>query len=256
MTSEKVPVGLPTSTEPVPSTRPKSTARRTLVWVGTALLGYHVYNSRLNYLNAQFIESTVAGGITWWACPDITTTECAYLTVPRDYANPQANDTVSIFLRKVPATVAPKDYLGSILINPGGPGGSGSAFAATRGFSFRDVVDGRYDIIGFDPRGVNMTIPELNCFGTEAQGLHSMYKQFQLGIPYDARGPKQLPAGARAAAEHAFINKLQTSAEATHAACQTHGNAKMLEAVSTALVVQDMERIVEALGEDGLNFWG
>lgn len=35
------------------------------------------------------------------------------------YASPQANDTVSIFMRKVPATVAPKDYLGSILINPG-----------------------------------------------------------------------------------------------------------------------------------------
>ncbi|KAG9103495.1 hypothetical protein FRC06_010377 [Ceratobasidium sp. 370] len=171
MTSEKVSVVLPTSTGPEPSTRPKSTTRRAFVWAGAALLGYHVYNSRLNQLDAQFIESTVAGGITWWACPDITTTECAYLTVPRDYANPQANDTVSIFLRKVPATVAPKDYLGSILINPGGPGGSGSAFAATRGFSFRDMVDGRYDIIGFDPRG-------------------------------------------------------------------------------------DMERIVEALGEDGLNFWG
>ncbi|KAG9121931.1 hypothetical protein FRC07_001892 [Ceratobasidium sp. 392] len=116
MTSEK---GLPTNTGPVPSTRPKSTTRRALVWTGAALLGYHAYANRARVFKPQFIESTVAGGITWWACPDITTTECAYLTVPRDYANPQANDTVSIFLRKVPATVAPKDYLGSILINPG-----------------------------------------------------------------------------------------------------------------------------------------
>ncbi|KAG8717831.1 hypothetical protein FRC09_013598 [Ceratobasidium sp. 395] len=256
MSSEK---GLPTSTTgPVHSTRPESTARRALVWAGAALLGYHVYTtcSHSSEHRSQFIESTVASGIAWWACPDVTTTECAYLTVPRDYANPQANDTVSIFLRKVPATVAPKDYLGSILINPGGPGGSGSAFAAGWGFGLRDLVDGRYDIIGFDPRGVNMTIPELNCFGSEVQGLHSMYKQFQLGIPYDARGPKSLPAGTRAASEHAFIKKLQVSAEATHAACRTHGNTKMLEAVSTALVVQDIERIVEALGEDGLNYWG
>ncbi|KAG8763415.1 hypothetical protein FRC12_008558 [Ceratobasidium sp. 428] len=256
MSSEK---GLPTSTTgPVHSTRPESTARRALVWAGAALLGYHMYTtcSHSSKHTSQFIESTVASGIAWWACPDVTTTECAYLTVPRDYANPQANDTVSIFLRKVPATVAPKDYLGSILINPGGPGGSGSAFAAGWGFGLRDLVDGRYDIIGFDPRGVNMTIPELNCFGSEVQGLHSMYKQFQLGIPYDARGPKSLPAGTRAASEHAFIKKLQVSAEATHAACRTHGNTKMLESVSTALVVQDIERIVEALGEDGLNYWG
>jgi hypothetical protein len=78
----------------------------------------------------------------------------------------------------------------------------------------------------------------------------------RLGIPYDARGPKNLPPGARAAAEHALVTKLEVSHAATHAACQSHGNKPMLEAVSTALVVQDMERIVEALGEDGLNFWG
>lgn len=78
----------------------------------------------------------------------------------------------------------------------------------------------------------------------------------RLGIPYDARGPKSLPAGARAASEHALITKLNASHAATAAACQAHGNKDMLASVSTALVVQDMERIVEALGEDGLNFWG
>lgn len=52
------------------------------------------------------------------------------------------------------------------------------------------------------------------------------------------------------------MNKLEVSEAATHAACESHGNRDMLESVSTALVVQDMERIVEALGEDGLNFWG
>ncbi|QRV73986.1 alpha/beta hydrolase family protein [Ceratobasidium sp. AG-Ba] len=252
MTSEK---GLPTTAHP-PSSPSKRPARRTLVWAAAALLAYHAYNRSPFAANKAFAESTVARGITWWACPDVTTTECAYLTVPRDYSDPHANDTVSLFLRKVPATVGPNDYLGSILINPGGPGGSGSAMAAGYGFQLRDMVDGRYDIIGFDPRGVNMTIPELNCFGSEAQGRHAMYRQTQLGIPYDARGPKYLPAGARAAGEQAFTKKMVAMDEATNAACETHGNTKMLQSVSTTLVVQDIERIVEALAQDGLNFWG
>lgn len=101
-----------------------------------------------------------------------------------------------------------------------------------------------------------MTLPPLNCFETEAHGLHSVYKAFLLGLPYDARGPHSLPAGVRAASEHLQVTKLNASFTATNLACQTRGSKPMLESVSTALVVQDMERIVEALGEDGLNFWG
>lgn len=123
--------------------------------------------------------------------------------------------------------------------------------------------------------GVNMTIPAANCFKTESQGIHFLYKLLQyvlcssclsyltfnrhaprLGLPYDARGSRSLPAATRAASEHAYIAKLNAWQAAEAAACQAHGNKDMLASVSTALVVQDMERIVEALGEDGLNFWG
>ncbi|KDN33708.1 hypothetical protein RSAG8_13204, partial [Rhizoctonia solani AG-8 WAC10335] len=166
------------------------------------------------------------------------------------------NDTVSLFMRKVPATVPRNEYLGSILINPGGPGGSGSAMAATWGPKFSAIVDGRYDIIGFDPRGVNMTIPTLGCYQNEAQAVHSIYKETLLGVPYDARGPDSIPAGTRARMEHAYLKRLNASFTATSLACLENGNRPMLESVSTAFVVQDMERIVDALGEDGLNFWG
>ncbi|KAG9092178.1 hypothetical protein FRC06_000214 [Ceratobasidium sp. 370] len=172
------------------------------------------------------------------------------------YASPAENDTVSIFLRKIPATVQQKDYLGSIIINPGGPGGSGGGWAVTLGPALRFMVDGRYDIIGFDPRGVNMTLPPFNCYTTEAQGRHYMYKQTLLGVMYDSRGPRTLPAEIRAASERMFANKLDTLYKTVYLACQKHGNKKMLESASTALVVQDMEQIVKALGEDGLNFWG
>ncbi|KEP51533.1 alpha/beta hydrolase fold protein [Rhizoctonia solani 123E] len=208
-------------------------------------LGYHLYR----------YHSTVASGITWWPCPDITTTQCAYLNVPRDYATP-TGDTVSVFLRKFPATVPRNKYLGSILINPGGPGGSGSLVAAAWGPKFSAMVDGRYDIIGFDPRGVNMTVPKLGCYANEAQAVHSTYKETLLGVPYDARGSDSLPAGIRTRMEHAYLRRLNASYTATSLACLENGNRPMLESVSTALVVHDMERIVDALGEDGLNFWG
>ncbi|CUA70639.1 Tripeptidyl aminopeptidase [Rhizoctonia solani] len=175
-------------------------------------------------------------------------------TVMVAYLHP-ANGTVSLFLRKVPATVPSKDYLGSILINPGGPGGSGSQLAAF-GSKFGDIVDGRYDIIGFDPRGVNMSLPKLGCYENEAQALRSMYKETLLGYPYDARGSDSLPAETRAQMEHAYLKRLNASFTATSLACFENGNRDMLESVSTAFVVQDMERIVDALGEDGLNFWG
>ncbi|KAG9080956.1 hypothetical protein FRC06_005975 [Ceratobasidium sp. 370] len=101
-----------------------------------------------------------------------------------------------------------------------------------------------------------MTLPPLNCHETEAQGQHFMYKQTLLGIPYDARGPHTLSAETRAASELMYAKRLDALFNATHLACQTRGNKKMLESLSTALVVQDMEQIVNALGEDGLNFWG
>ncbi|CAE6372869.1 unnamed protein product [Rhizoctonia solani] len=231
-----------------------SRSRRLWACVAFTLLAYHVYKHVS--IDVLLRPSSSVSGITWWPCPDVTTTECAYLTVPRDYTNPKANDTVSIFMRKVPATVSRKEYLGSILVNPGGPGGSGSGLAAWLGPSFSTLVEGRYDIIGFDPRGVNMTTPKLGCFDNEAQAFHATYKQTLLGVPYDSRGSSTLPPETRARMEHAYLTKLNASFAATSLACLENGNQAILESVGATYVVQDMERIVDALGEDGLNFWG
>ncbi|KAG8703490.1 hypothetical protein FRC08_002807 [Ceratobasidium sp. 394] len=90
--------------------------------------------------------------ISWFDCPDSNKTQCAFFDVPRDYSNPANDDTVSIFLRKLPASASEENRLGTILTNPGGPGGSGNAFVETGGAEISALLDGRYDIIGFDPR--------------------------------------------------------------------------------------------------------
>ncbi|KAG8753451.1 hypothetical protein FRC11_007422, partial [Ceratobasidium sp. 423] len=137
-----------------------------------------------------------------------------------------------------------------------GPGGSGSGSVAIMGSYLSNIVEGRYDIIGFDPRGVNMTLPPLNCYETEAQGQHLLYKQTLLGLLQDARGPNTLPPGTRKTLERNQAGKIDALFKGMDLACRKHGNTKMLQSLSVALVVQDMESIINALGEDGLNFWG
>ena len=66
-----------------------------------------------------------------------------------DYSNPDPKDVVSIALRKLPALVPRSQRRGSLLINPGGPGGSGHASVLRFGRDLSVILQGHYDIIGF-----------------------------------------------------------------------------------------------------------
>ncbi|KAG9122626.1 hypothetical protein FRC07_000916 [Ceratobasidium sp. 392] len=171
-------------------------------------------------------------------------------------------------MRKLPANVSEENRLGTIITNPGvgahviqfvrllisaancviqGPGGSGTAWVAIGGEELSTIVDGRYDILGFDPRGVNLTSPWTTCFDTEAEPLLLEYQLELLGVPY----PHSTLVNDRA-----LVNKISAIKAAHIAACLKNGNHKMLESSGTASVAQDMVKIVEALGEDGINYWG
>ncbi|MDN5796277.1 MAG: alpha/beta hydrolase, partial [Intrasporangium sp.] len=95
----------------------------------------------------RFYTQTVA----WSSCGDSSSHLCATVLVPVDYAKP-SGDTFRLALRKVPAT-DPSKRVGSMLINPGGPGGSGLQYAEYAAFVFSEDLRASYDIIGFDPRG-------------------------------------------------------------------------------------------------------
>ena len=75
---------------------------------------------------------------------------CATLSVPLDYGNEKDDRTVDLQLIKIKANKEP--FKGSVLTNPGGPGGSGVDWIAAQGPSFRDALGGYHDVIGFDPR--------------------------------------------------------------------------------------------------------
>ncbi|MEV5972488.1 alpha/beta hydrolase [Streptomyces sp. NPDC051921] len=86
--------------------------------------------------------------------------QCATLKVPLDHDDP-AGRTISLALTRVPHTA--KAYQGPLLVNPGGPGGSGRGMAGYVAASLPAKVAAQYDVIGFDPRGVGKSEPALNC---------------------------------------------------------------------------------------------
>lgn len=87
--------------------------------------------------------------VSWSGCGG--SYQCAVVEVPMDYENP-AGETIEIALKMLPSTG--ETSLGSLFINPGGPGGSGVEMVENASYYFSGDLLASYDIVGFDPRGV------------------------------------------------------------------------------------------------------
>ena len=90
--------------------------------------------------------------VVWSSCGSL---ECATIQVPLDWSDP-SGPTISLALNRSLARV-PEERLGSLLINPGGPGGSGLDFTEILMDIAGDRLLDHYDIVGFDPRGVGQS---------------------------------------------------------------------------------------------------
>ena len=113
--------------------------------------------------------------LDWRPCGDeFPGTLCATARVPLDYDHPRAR-MVELALAKRPAS-NPARRIGSIFLNPGGPGGSGVDMVLYDGEFFADNFDGRFDVVGFDPRGVGRSDP-LHCFDNEDDLLRFLGSQ-------------------------------------------------------------------------------
>lgn len=100
--------------------------------------------------------------------------KCAKLSVPLDWLNNSTTNStsrVTIAIIALPATVAETDpsFGGTIVTNPGGPGGSGVEFLLEAGKLLQGIADGdkHYEILSFDPRGVGRTEPKADCYNNE-----------------------------------------------------------------------------------------
>ena len=154
--------------------------------------------------------------------------QCADVRVPLDYANPAGPGLDIAIVRQPAPDQAHK--LGILLVNPGGPGGSG--IEAVEGGVVPAGVANRFDVIGFDPRGVGRSEALACPVGPDT--------------PYDGDPDPADPAD-EAATDQA-VNRYVDSCVARH--------RDLLPHVGTRDVARDMDRIREALGQEQLSYLG
>jgi pimeloyl-ACP methyl ester carboxylesterase len=179
--------------------------------------------------------SSGVGTITWGPCDDPTLVffgaECGMLSVPLDHSKPWGRK-IQLALSRVRHTVPDDQYQGVMLVNPGGPGGSGLIYSILGSFVPNGAGEA-YDWIGFDPRGVGSSVPALSC------------------IPDYSAGPRPAYEPVTRAIERAWLARVTDYAKA----CK-HDGGKLLGHLKTTDNVKDMNAIRQALGERKLNFYG
>ena len=156
---------------------------------------------------------------------------CATLQVPLDYAHP-AGRKITIALSQVPATAPAAQRQGDLLVNPGGPGGSGLGLAASVAQGLDPSVAADYNIIGFDPRGVGSSVPALRCDPSFFTGVR----------------PDYIPAGT--AAEQVLINRARA-----YAADCARRFGWLLPHMTSVDAAKDMDSIRAALGQSKISYF-
>jgi pimeloyl-ACP methyl ester carboxylesterase len=189
----------------------------------------------VSVLQSRSAPETQPSTLSWEACDDPAVIEdeleCATLTVPLDYAEPDG-DTIDLALVRVPAS---RSRDGAILTNPGGPGSSGFDFVAYSGTVLRDEMGlDEFDIIGFDPRGVDRS-GGLRCL-TDAELDASMY------LDYTPDSPEE--------------EDLLDAAPADFATECIDEYDDTLVHYSTANTARDIDAIRAALGDDQISYLG
>ena len=106
---------------------------------------------------------SAAPALSWHPCSEQGfPLECASLQVPLDYRHPGGRK-ITLALSEVPATAPVSQRQGVLLVNPGGPGGSGLSLAALVAQGLKHSVASEYNIVGFDTRGVGSSVPSMHC---------------------------------------------------------------------------------------------
>lgn len=185
--------------------------------------------------------------LTWEPCADYAGTEmdamvfaareleCTRVEVPLDYAQPDGR-TAQLGVLRRPAT-DPAVRVGSLLINPGGPGASGMSAAAVLSGSVSGTELGRrFDLVGFDPRGIGASQPKIVCRTTEEQDA----ERLDLDLDTSPEGIAQTEAEERAYAQ----------------LCSERVGNDVLANVGTRDVARDMDVLRAVLGDDKLTYLG
>jgi pimeloyl-ACP methyl ester carboxylesterase len=198
---------------------------------------------------APGLEKFYSQKLSWGSCADFapsledkamysdpkTGVECAWLDVPLEYANPGGKDAQLAVLRVKASNQAQR--IGSLLVNPGGPGGSGTSTAiSVAKQSAGTQVPARFDLIGFDPRGVGASKPTIQCFTPAERDAD------RLDVEVD-----NSPAG---------VAKQEGKAKDYDSKCLQRSTKELLANAGTRDVAKDMDILRQALGDQKLTYLG
>jgi len=188
-------------------------------------------NTAENPLNTT--TDFIVNPIEWKPCDGSANTEveCGNIEVPFDYADPDQGSFV-LFVKKHNAA-SPADRIGSMMVNPGGPGFGGSSLADDAQYYFsQDLID-HFDIIAWDPRGTGESTPSVDCVDT-------FDEYFALDSPPETSEEKQ----ALIDASQAFNDKC------------VENSGTILPYISTQASAQDINSLRLALGEEKVSYFG
>jgi pimeloyl-ACP methyl ester carboxylesterase len=182
------------------------------------------------------VPSSLAGfydqKLDWKTCQGGGPNRCARMRVPLDYAHPHGK-SVSLAVLKVPA-LEPGKRIGSMVINPGGPGESGVEWAASASAEYGTALRDVYDVVGFDPRGVGSSDP-VQCLSDD---------QLDRLVSSD---PDPETAAARRRADQMM--------RAFGEGCLEH-SGDLARHVSTEEVAKDLDILRAVLGDAKLTYFG
>ncbi len=157
--------------------------------------------------------------------------ECADFEVPYDYDAPDGRVFLLPLIRR-PARV-PEQRIGSMLFNPGGPGGSGISFIKAAWLTMPAPIADRFDLVGFDPRGQAGSTPSIDC-------VDDLGSFVALDLTPSDTAQEQ---------------DIKDSMNAFVAGCAQR-SGELLQYVGTDHIVQDIDHLRQALGDEKLTYVG
>ncbi|MFE1405220.1 alpha/beta hydrolase [Streptomyces sp. NPDC058770] len=170
--------------------------------------------------------------LTWRDC-GVEGFQCATMKAPLDYAQPDGGD-IDLAVSRARAT-GPEERIGSLLVNPGGPGGSAVGYLQNfAALGYPAPVRARYDMVAVDPRGVARSEP-VECLSGPQMDSYTQVDQ----TPDD----------------EAEVDRLSAAYQSFAGGCEQH-SAQVLPHVSTAETARDMDMLRALLGDEKLHYVG
>ncbi|MGD0895395.1 MAG: alpha/beta hydrolase [Acidimicrobiales bacterium] len=182
--------------------------------------------------SARSASHETTTSVKWTTCPGHEEFRCASVPVPIDYANPSLG-TLKLAVVMLPATGA--HPLGDVFTNPGGPGASGVGFLEESLSSFPKSLRAEFNIVSWDPRGVERSDP-VTC--VDADGIRTLTEE-------DPQPSTPAQIARVVALTKQFV-----------AACAAHTSKLLLENVGTRTTIEDLDRLRADLGQPKLDYLG